>query len=126
MLDDSVQYEACHDCFEEQAQNMFSNEIYDPEYDVTVNTMIFVLLIYLHRIAILHGHRGVIEAGQQVPLDIAHLGGVTLEAIQHEAQVVPVQPQQAVSYQGLRHLVARRITSSFSPRSPRRTPLTPG
>ncbi len=85
-----------------------------------------LVAIGLYNIAILHSHRGVIEAGQQVPLDIAHLGGVTLEAIQHEAQVVPVQPQQAVSYQGLRHLVARRITSSFSPRSPRRTPLTPG
>lgn len=39
IMDDSIQYAACHDYFEEQARNMFSKEIYYPEYDVTVNAI---------------------------------------------------------------------------------------
>ena len=49
---------------------------------------------------------------------MVYLGGVALEAVQHEVQMVPVQPQQAAAHQGPGLLVARYPEKLFCSRIP--------
>ena len=57
------------------------------------NTLDHTIVVDLGGIMVLHGDRGVIEGGQQVLLDVPHLGGVVFEAIKHKADVSVIQLQ---------------------------------
>ena len=62
-------------------------------------------MIDLGSVVVPYGDRGVVEGGQQVLLDVPHLGGVVIQAVKHKADVTVIQLQQAGLYHRLGKLI---------------------
>lgn len=62
-------------------------------------------MINLSSVVALYSDRGIVQHRQQVLFRVSYTGGILTEAVEHKADMLPVQPQQP----GLHHRLGKVV-----------------